>query len=191
MDQPTFAAFMDRIYETEIKAVRADGQAEYAGKGQSAFANFERLANDLNLTPEKVLWVYAMKHRDGIANYLNGHTSQREDVTGRIKDLIVYLFLLWGLVEQGRIPGIPDSEDLGLLQRSAADVIDDWVEKAESPEALHRRGLHGYRLADVVRAGYRLEDVVRALDMDDEEFVQRIKGGHIDDPPLADEGMSL
>ena len=44
--------------------------------------------------------VYAMKHIDGITAHIQGHTSQREPVTGRIKDAIVYLMLLWGMVEE-------------------------------------------------------------------------------------------
>ena len=43
--------------------------------------------------------VYLMKHMDGINAWIKGHKSQREDVTGRIKDAIVYLCLLWGMAE--------------------------------------------------------------------------------------------
>jgi len=44
--------------------------------------------------------VYLLKHIDGITAYLNGHKSQREDVRGRIKDAIVYLMLLWAMIEE-------------------------------------------------------------------------------------------
>ena len=40
-----------------------------------------------------------MKHIDGINAWVKGHESQREDVTGRIKDAIVYLCLLWGMAD--------------------------------------------------------------------------------------------
>jgi hypothetical protein len=43
--------------------------------------------------------VYLLKHIDGISSFVNGHESQREDVRGRITDAIVYLCLLWGMVE--------------------------------------------------------------------------------------------
>ena len=43
---------------------------------------------------------YMLKHIDGIAAYVKGHKSQREDVTGRITDCIVYLMLLWGMIEE-------------------------------------------------------------------------------------------
>jgi len=41
---------------------------------------------------------YLLKHIDGISAYVKGHKSQREDVTGRITDAIVYLMLLWAMV---------------------------------------------------------------------------------------------
>tara|TARA_Y100001938_G_C7856425_1_gene313380 strand:+ start:263 stop:400 length:138 start_codon:yes stop_codon:yes gene_type:complete len=37
---------------------------------------------------------------DGVMSYIKGHKSQREDVRGRITDIIVYLMLLWGMVEE-------------------------------------------------------------------------------------------
>jgi len=42
--------------------------------------------------------VYLLKHIDGITAHIDGHTSQREEVEGRITDAIVYLFLLSGLI---------------------------------------------------------------------------------------------
>ena len=78
--------------------MRAAGQKEYARKTSNAFANFERIGENLNLSREKVLLVYLLKHIDGIAAYIDGHKSQREDVGGRIIDAIVYLFLLYGFV---------------------------------------------------------------------------------------------
>lgn len=54
----------------------------------------------MGLDRKQVLWVYAMKHKDGIASFLKGHTSQREDVRGRINDFIVYLLLLYAMVNE-------------------------------------------------------------------------------------------
>ena len=31
-----------------------------------------------------------------------GHKSQREDVTGRLTDAIVYLCILWGMIEEDK-----------------------------------------------------------------------------------------
>jgi hypothetical protein len=91
-------AVMERVFD-EIRAVRAAGQKEYAHDEDNAFANFQRAGADLGLDQKEVLWIFAMKHRDGVASYIKGHRSQREDVRGRVMDLIMYLILLWGMVE--------------------------------------------------------------------------------------------
>lgn len=90
---------MEDVIE-EIRALREAGHKEYAGGKASAFGNFDRLAGELGIQPEEVLWVYAMKHKDGITSWIRGHKSQRESVKGRINDLIVYLILLRGMVER-------------------------------------------------------------------------------------------
>ena len=80
--------------------MRAAGQKEYARKQSNAFANFEIVANHIDSSKEKVLMVYLLKHIDGISSFVNGHKSQREDVRGRITDAIVYLCLLWGMIDE-------------------------------------------------------------------------------------------
>ena len=77
---------------------RDAGQREYAQSDDNVFANFERVGKSINSTREKVLMVYLLKHIDGISAYVKGHKSQRETVTGRITDAMVYLMLLWGMV---------------------------------------------------------------------------------------------
>ena len=80
--------------------MRAAGQKEYARKNNNAFANFERVAKAIEIKREEVLMTYILKHVDGVLAYIKGHKSQREDVRGRITDIIVYLCLLWGMVEE-------------------------------------------------------------------------------------------
>ena len=82
----------------QVLRTRDEGQKEYAHEVNNVFANFERIAKALETSREKVLMVYLLKHIDGIGSYIDGHKSQREDVTGRIKDAIVYLLLLWAMV---------------------------------------------------------------------------------------------
>lgn len=82
----------------ECYELREAGQKEYAG-GSNGLGNFERLALELSMSREKILWVYLKKHLDGIVSYMNGHKSQRENVRGRINDAIVYLVLLRAMVE--------------------------------------------------------------------------------------------
>jgi|TARA_R100001594_G_scaffold139432_4_gene183830 hypothetical protein len=99
MDKLTF----DKIFRgmiKEVKSTRDSGQKEYAHTEDNVFANFERVAEGLNISREQALMVYLMKHIDGINAWIKGHKSQREDVSGRIKDSIVYLCLLWGMSEE-------------------------------------------------------------------------------------------
>ena len=91
----------------KVMKTRDAGQKEYAQDVDNVFANFERIANQMDLDKKTVLWVYLMKHIDGIASHLKGHRSQREEVQGRLTDAIVYLCILWGMIESedGLYPG--------------------------------------------------------------------------------------
>lgn len=99
MTRAEMAAVMDRVFD-ECRALRDAGQQEYARREENAFANFERIAERLDVSREAVLMVYLEKHLDGIHAWVNGHRSQRESVKGRINDAIVYLCLLRGMVEE-------------------------------------------------------------------------------------------
>ena len=79
--------------------MREAGQKEYARNQNNAFANFERIADFIDTNKHKVLLTYLLKHIDGICSFVNGYRSQREDVRGRITDAIVYLCLLWGMID--------------------------------------------------------------------------------------------
>lgn len=89
-----------RKLKDELQFLREAGQKEYAHGEDNAFGNFERLASMLNIDRKSILWVYCTKHLDGITSYLSGHKSQREDVRGRINDVMVYLTLLRGMIDQ-------------------------------------------------------------------------------------------
>ena len=92
---------MERVF-TECGSLREEGQKEYAHDDTNAFANFIRVAERLGISKEQVLMIYMEKHIDGIHSYIKGHESQREGVQGRINDVIVYLCLLRGMVEEGK-----------------------------------------------------------------------------------------
>ena len=87
----------------EVRKIRLAGQKEYAHDEDNCFANFERIAKLQDLSRETILMTYVFKHIDGIQSYIKGHKSQREDVRGRIVDIIVYLTLLWGMADQDDI----------------------------------------------------------------------------------------
>ena len=99
MKHSQMAKLMDDILK-EVIVTRDSGQKEYAHDDDDVFANFNRVAHLLEEDRKKVLMTYMLKHVDGIAAYVKGHKSQRENVTGRITDCIVYLMLLWGMIEE-------------------------------------------------------------------------------------------
>ena len=99
MNHLDMSKVMDRIL-TEVATMRNAGQAEYSHDDSDVFANFNRVSDLLEVDRKKVLMTYMLKHVDGISAYVKGHESQREDVTGRITDCIVYLMLLWAMIEE-------------------------------------------------------------------------------------------
>ena len=97
MTKDEMSKLMVQIFN-EYQEFREAGQKEYAHKTEDSFANFNRVAERLGIDRKAVLMVYAEKHIDGIHSFIQGHRSQREDVRGRIKDVIVYMCLLYGMV---------------------------------------------------------------------------------------------
>jgi hypothetical protein len=116
MTKDQFAKFLLRVQAQE-RQVRQDGQKEYAHDDNNAFANFERLALDLNISREMVLYVYLKKHLDGILAYIKGHRSQREDVGQRIKDARMYLALLWGMSIQEKYGDMMEEDNIAQEDR--------------------------------------------------------------------------
>ena len=90
---------MNTIFDSILK-MHKERQKEYAHDEDNVFANFDRVAHQTNTDRKFVLWIYLMKHIDGIASYINGHKSQREDVRGRITDALVYLIILWAMINK-------------------------------------------------------------------------------------------
>lgn len=92
------ALLMESVFE-QLRATREAGQKEYAHSEENALRNFEDTGKELDIPRERVLWIFLKKHLDGVLAYIKGHQSQREDVRGRIKDIIVYLILLWAMID--------------------------------------------------------------------------------------------
>ena len=116
---------MDTIIK-EVTLIRNEGQKEYAHDKKDVFANFNRVANLLEEDRKKVLMTYMLKHIDGIAAYVKGHKSQRENVTGRITDCMVYLMLLWGMIEE-EDGTVSRREDNSPLHNMFETVLDENI----------------------------------------------------------------
>ena len=121
MTQKQMESLISDIFE-EVQDMRDAGQKEYAQREDNAFANFERISGWLDRDKKEVLMVYLMKHIDGICSWINGHKSQREDVTGRIVDCIVYLCLLYGM-SQEKEPLPPNYQKIGDHMQTTGDNV--------------------------------------------------------------------
>ena len=99
MTKDNMKVLMGLLQATEMK-MREAGQEEYSHDEDNAFANFERVAKLTDMNREQVLFVYLLKHIDGISAYIKGHRSQRESIQGRITDARVYLALLYGMIHE-------------------------------------------------------------------------------------------
>ena len=90
---------MEKILK-QSKQIHSQGQKEYAHDEDNVFANFERVASNLNISREKVSLVYLLKHIDGICSHVDGYETQRDSIFGRLTDAIVYLCILWAMIEE-------------------------------------------------------------------------------------------
>jgi len=94
-------ALMNKMHEEEIETATQKGR-EYSGNNDR-LDNFKRLAEELNLTPEMILWVYLKKHIDAVCSYVQrGKTLSTESIESRIMDCRIYLCLLRGLIAETR-----------------------------------------------------------------------------------------
>jgi hypothetical protein len=98
-----FAKFLD-LEMGKILSIRTNAHQEYAGK--DVFENFNRRANELNINRNQAWAVLAFKHVDTIKKFCAGTpgVENREAIENRIRDAILYLFLLLGMVTEDRLP---------------------------------------------------------------------------------------
>jgi hypothetical protein len=95
---PEFDAFQEALLKKVVVMKDTKG-LEYA-HSKDRFANFNRLAEGLKLPNTQIAWVYAMKHKDSIESYLRGEYKGTEPIRGRVVDLITYLTLIAGMIEE-------------------------------------------------------------------------------------------
>jgi hypothetical protein len=93
-----FDTFMDKLY-TECLELRGAKGKEYA-HSSSRFANFNRIAREINLPPLTVAYIYYRKHLDAIVSYMETGRTFSEPIRGRFLDLIMYSFLMAGIAEE-------------------------------------------------------------------------------------------
>lgn len=70
---------------------------DYAGD-EDALENFKDAAHRMAMTPLQIWWVYADKHWDAVTTYCREGQVKSEAIEGRIRDVVVYCFLLLGIL---------------------------------------------------------------------------------------------
>lgn len=100
MTRQEFLDLLDRESAT-IRRINETKGHDYAGD-EDALSNFKDEAAEIGITPEQVWHVYAAKHWRSVATYVREGEVQSEPIEGRLRDVILYCFLLMGLVEEKR-----------------------------------------------------------------------------------------
>ena len=151
--------FKKEIIPALVK-MRESGGQEYARTDDNIFANFERIANSLDITVEECIMVYAMKHLDGITAHIQGHTSQREDVRGRITDLMVYMSLLWAYLVGDEVEKIKRKAHIDEIEDKVYSELSTskhkMIEKEKEFTEKYMTGLPGLDKGKVVENGSRI-----------------------------------
>lgn len=81
----------------ECMAIMDTKGMAYSGQ-EDKLGNFKRLATKYKVSPLLVWAIFFGKHLDSVDAYIRGEYVDSEPITGRIKDLINYLFLLNALI---------------------------------------------------------------------------------------------
>lgn len=100
MDRTEFLELLDKEFG-EIRALNVTKGHDYAGD-DDALSNFKTMAGQVGQTPEVVWAIYAAKHWSAIMTYCREGQVQSEPIEGRLRDVILYCFLLLGLIEEDR-----------------------------------------------------------------------------------------
>ena len=99
MEREKFVQLMAEEFEQLLELNRVKGR-DYAGD-EDALRNFKEAAVRLGVSEEQVWAVYADKHWQAILSYCRTPEAVvSEPIEGRVRDLLVYGFLLLGLVSE-------------------------------------------------------------------------------------------
>jgi len=127
MKEKDFYVIIDKVLVECIEIMKSKGIA-YSGRDDK-FGNFKRVAKNLCMEPEQVWYVYFAKHLDSLSAWLRGDYVDSEPIEGRIKDLINYLLLLYGMIEESRREAekggftVPSTVEAGCCTEDSGDML--------------------------------------------------------------------
>jgi len=101
MRNEAFAKLLEDEF-SKIKLIRENTHLEYAGR--DVFENFNRRAEELGISRKQALGVLMFKHLDTIRKFIYGEPGLegREPIEGRVRDAILYLYLLLGIITEDK-----------------------------------------------------------------------------------------
>lgn len=128
MDTGTFIALLKQTHSKLLSLSNSKGK-EYAGS-DDRLANFKRLGDELNMIPEKALWVYLKKHLDSLTTYIKDQETgfkreYSEPITGRVDDAILYLHLLKALIHEREGIPVTTPEMVAKIINERNPILDD------------------------------------------------------------------
>lgn len=95
-----FENFQNRLLE-EVKQMGSTKGKEYAFKHEDRFQNFNEDAEEMGIDRLLCAWIFTNKHIRSLRSYIrNKSTFSTEPIRGRIIDIIVYLILIAGMIEE-------------------------------------------------------------------------------------------
>jgi hypothetical protein len=112
MTNETFYEKTEEFFLECVRTMQTKGE-EYSGSDDK-FANFKRLAAMQQIPMSSIWFTYFIKHFDSLTTFIrrvNAGESIKEiektlsePIDGRIMDMINYLFILKGMVDESRNP---------------------------------------------------------------------------------------
>lgn len=133
MKQSEFELVFARAMEQAKGLLQTKG-VEYAGSADR-LSNFKRGADLTGCTPLQVAFVYASKHYDAIATYVQRDAQGfeqklSEPIEGRLHDLLNYCVLMIALIEDGRSQGKSSRADAILSQEDFLTRVANLTKEA-------------------------------------------------------------
>lgn len=95
MNRDNFENLLANLWGAEMDISRKKGK-DYSGD-MDVLSNFKRIADELDSTPEIVLYVYFAKHLDAVRSYIKNGELESESLENRIVDMRLYLALLYAM----------------------------------------------------------------------------------------------
>lgn len=95
-----FENFQNRLLE-EVRQMGSTKGKEYAFKHEDRFQNFNEDAEEMEIDRLLCAWIFTNKHIRSVRSYItHKRTFSTESIRGRIIDIIVYLTLIAGMIEE-------------------------------------------------------------------------------------------